>query len=67
MTSASLETFKAQNMEGRIFLDMLRMATTKHKDEFHTASFGEVVKRFLKHPQECLPPAAVASLSSPIL
>jgi len=25
-------------------------------------SFGEVVMRFLKHPQEVLPPGAVASL-----
>ena len=28
---------QAQNLDGRIFLDMLRIVTTKHKDEFHTA------------------------------
>jgi hypothetical protein len=56
MASASLETFKADKMHGRVFLDLLRVVTVKHKDEFHTGSFAEIVARLLgraRKPSVC--------------
>ena len=51
---ASLETFKANNLSGRVFFDMLRLTSTKLKDEFHTSSLGEVVRKLLNRPHERL-------------
>jgi DNA polymerase delta subunit 1 len=62
MASASLETFKADNLHGRVFLDMLRLATNKYKSDFHTASFGEIVSRLLQRPYQRLSNAAAAVL-----
>lgn len=62
MASASLETFKADNLHGRVFLDVLRLATSKYKSDFHTASFGEVVSRLLHRPYRQLSPGEITSL-----
>ena len=59
---ASLETFKADNLHGRVFLDMLRLATSKYKSDFHTASFGEVVNHLLHRPYRQLSPGELSSL-----
>ena len=62
MASASLETFKTEHLDGRIFVDLLRLASTKYKDEFHTASFGEMGARLLGRACPKLSPTTVVSL-----